>query len=118
MPAEPAWFTDPSLAPGYDHVDEDPDPEPLGWCCRCHAPLFRDGPELAELCDDCNADPELECGICGGSGGGPDGPTRCPSCRGSGIEQRRFGAARDALDAVEARADALDDWPEDDGRPW
>ncbi|HHH29044.1 MAG TPA: hypothetical protein ENK57_11970 [Polyangiaceae bacterium] len=62
LPPEPAWFTDESLAPGYD-----PGPPPCegcgeleaqcvcpcGECARCGAPLFEDGSEASELCETC-----------------------------------------------------------------
>lgn len=42
----------------------------------------------------------LDCPTCGGSGGGPDRPTRCPHCRGTGLADSDEDEGRDEAEAT------------------
>lgn len=50
---------------------------------ECTAYEGADEVELIEVVED---EPELDCGSCGGSGGGPDAELTCRVCRGTGLE--------------------------------
>jgi DnaJ-class molecular chaperone len=67
----------------------------LIWCPACGGageltPAYEAEGGWDDLCDVCSGDgvvekgTEVDCGRCGGSGGGPDRALKCPSCLGTG----------------------------------